>query len=78
MSTASTTTERDTGEVKFFNAEKGFGFCARAGKPDVFVHANELKRSGVEGLLQPGDRLSFDVVPAPGKPGPKGVNFARA
>ena len=46
---ANESAERDEGRVKFFNALKGFGFCERTGAPDVFLHANELKRSGVPG-----------------------------
>ena len=62
---------RDKGEVKFFDVAKGFGFCKRdGGLPDVFVHANALKRSGIEGGVKAGDKLEFDVIPSDGK-GPK-------
>lgn len=77
MSSMDVATERDRGVVKFFNGEKGFGFCSRSGgKLDVFVHANELKRSGVQGSLEKGDSLEFDVVPVDGK-GPKAVSIRR-
>lgn len=77
MSSMDVATERDRGVVKFFNGEKGFGFCSRAnGKLDVFVHANELKRSGVVGTLEKGDNLEFDVVPVDGK-GPKATAIRR-
>lgn len=66
---------RDKGEVKFFDVAKGFGFCKRdGGLPDVFVHANALKRSGIEGGVKAGDKLEFDVLAVDGK-GPKGDNF---
>ena len=67
--------ERSAGVVKFFNGEKGFGFVRRdGGAPDVFIHANALKRSGIENGVQTGDRLEFDVLPVEGK-GPKASNI---
>ena len=68
--------ERSEGVVKFFNADKGFGFCRRDHGVDVFIHANALKRSGIEGGVQTGDRLEFDVIPVDGK-GPKAANIKR-
>ena len=66
-----TAVERSQGTVKFFNGEKGFGFVRRENNaPDVFIHANELKRSGIEGGVKTGDRLEFDVTAVDGK-GPK-------
>ena len=66
------TPERSQGIVKFFNEEKGFGFCRREnGASDVFVHANALKRSGItDGRVKVGDKLEFDVESVEGK-GPK-------
>lgn len=64
-------TERSKGVVKFFNIEKGFGFCKRDGElSDVFIHANALKRSGIYDGVKAGDTLEFDVIPVDGK-GPK-------
>ena len=61
---------REQGVVKFFNVEKGFGFVRRDNAPDVFIHANELKRSGIESGVKTGDKLEFEVIPVDGK-GPK-------
>lgn len=66
-------TGRDKGEVKFFNSLKGFGFCRRDGRRDVFLHINELRRSGINEEVKPGDVLEFDVVAVPLK-GPKAAN----
>lgn len=66
--------ERSQGSVKFFNKDKGFGFCKRGNGGDVFIHANELKRSGIYTDVKTGDLLEFDVVAVNGK-GPKGINI---
>ncbi|GAA0933158.1 cold-shock protein [Streptomyces thermoalcalitolerans] len=49
-----------TGKVKWFNAEKGFGFLSRDDGGDVFVHSSVLP-AGVE-TLRPGQRVEFGVV----------------
>lgn len=52
-----------TGTVKFFNAQKGFGFIQQdEGGPDVFVHISDVERSGMYGLND-GQKVSFDIVP---------------
>jgi cold shock protein len=49
------------GTVKFFNAQKGYGFIVQdAGGPDVFVHISAVERSGMRTLVE-GQKLSFDV-----------------
>jgi CspA family cold shock protein len=49
------------GTVKFFNAQKGFGFIVQdGGGPDVFVHVSALERAGMAGLAE-GQKLSFDI-----------------
>lgn len=57
------------GVVKFFNTEKGFGFLVpEDGSGDVFVHANDLRTSGIEKLLEK-QKVTFDIVPGrEGKP----------
>ena len=50
-----------TGTVKFFNAQKGFGFISQDdGGPDVFVHASAVEAAGMFGLAE-GQKLKFDV-----------------
>lgn len=66
---------RCKGTVKFFDMGKGYGFCKQEGTaPDVFIHANELKRSGVVGGVKQGDKLEFDLLPVEGK-GPKAAKI---
>jgi len=51
-----------TGVVKFFNAQKGFGFIQTAdGSKDVFVHISAVERSGMS-TLNEGQKVSFDIV----------------
>ena len=51
-----------TGTVKFFNAQKGFGFIVQdGGGPDVFVHISAVERAGMSNLNE-GQKLSFDIV----------------
>lgn len=56
-----------TGIVKFFNAQKGFGFIAPSdGWRDVFVHISAVERAGMN-TLREGQRVSYDVVTERGK-----------
>ena len=59
------------GTVKFFNAEKGFGFISREGGDDVFVHFSNIEGTGYRSL-QDGQRVEFDT--APGKKGEEARN----
>ncbi|MCV9964544.1 cold shock domain-containing protein [Pararhizobium sp. BT-229] len=56
-----------SGTVKFFDADKGFGFIKPdEGGTDVFIHVSELQRSGIKFVME-GDRLTYEL--APGKNG---------
>ena len=51
----------NTGTVKFYNSQKGFGFIQPdGGGKDVFVHATALERAGIRGLNE-GQKVSFDT-----------------
>lgn len=53
-------TERTTGTVKWFNEDKGFGFIAREGGADVFVHYTAIRGNGIRNLAE-GQRVEFNV-----------------
>lgn len=59
--------ERITGTVKWFNAQKGFGFIARESGPDVFVHFSAIQSSGYRELVE-GERVEFAIVDGPKGP----------
>ena len=51
----------NSGTVKFYNDQKGFGFIAPDdGQKDVFVHATALERAGIQGLRE-GQKVKFDT-----------------
>ena len=60
-------TERIIGTVKWFNATKGYGFLAREGGEDVFVHFSAITMSGYRSLTE-GQQVEFSV-----EQGPKGL-----
>ena len=60
-----------TGTVKFFNAEKGFGFISREDGDDVFVHFSNIVGDGYKSLDE-GQNVEFDV--GPGRKGDEAQN----
>ena len=65
-----------TGTVKWFNAQKGYGFIQPDdGSKDVFVHISAVEKAGI-GSLQEGQKLSFEVLP--GKQGKSSAENLRA
>lgn len=66
---------RQMGTVKFFKADKGFGFITPDnGDADVFVHISAVERSGFQ-ALDSGQRVSFETEPDRRGKGPKAVNL---
>jgi CspA family cold shock protein len=59
------------GTVKFFNAEKGYGFISRPDGDDVFVHFSQIVGEGYK-TLDDGQEVEFDV--APGRKGEEAQN----
>ena len=51
-----------TGKVKWFNAQKGFGFIEQEGGEDVFVHYSAISGDGYK-ALEEGQEVLFEVVP---------------
>ncbi len=62
--------ERVVGTVKWFNGEKGYGFLAREGGPDVFVHYSAIQAEGFRNLTE-GQKVEFTI-----EKGPKGLQAA--
>jgi cold shock protein len=60
------------GPVKWFNAEKGFGFIAVDGGPDVFVHYSAIQMDGYKSLDQD-QRVEFEVTQGQKGPQAEGV-----
>jgi CspA family cold shock protein len=56
--------EREVGTVKWFNNSKGYGFIAREGADDVFVHYSAIQGDGFK-TLEEGDRVEFSVEQSP-------------
>ncbi len=66
---------RQSGTVKFFKSDKGFGFITPdEGEADVFVHISAVERSGLT-TLDSGQRISFETEPDRRGKGPKAVNL---
>jgi CspA family cold shock protein len=64
----------EKGKVKWFNAEKGFGFIEREGGRDVFVHFSAITMDGYK-TLDEGMEVQFDVVE--GAKGPQAANVQK-
>jgi CspA family cold shock protein len=62
--------ERVVGTVKWFNGSKGYGFLARDGGPDVFVHFSAIQGDGFKNLEE-GQKVEFEI-----EQGPKGLQAA--
>jgi CspA family cold shock protein len=63
------------GTVKWFNAEKGYGFISRDdGEGDVFVHYTAIQSEGFR-TLEEGQRVQFDIVQ--GTKGPQAQNVVK-
>ncbi len=63
------------GRVKWFNAEKGYGFIEREdGRGDVFVHFSAIQEEGFKSL-QEGQTVEFDIVE--GERGPQASNVVK-
>ncbi|EJS09224.1 cold shock-like protein CspC [Bacillus mycoides] len=62
------------GRVKWFNAEKGFGFIEREDGDDVFVHFSAIKQDGYKSLEE-GQQVEFDIVD--GARGPQAANVVK-
>ena len=60
-----------TGTVKFFNADKGYGFISRESGDDIFVHYSNISGDGYKSLNE-GQHVEFDI--APGKKGDEAQN----
>ena len=64
-----------TGTVKFFNADKGYGFIKPDdGGRDIFVHITALEQAGLQTLTE-GQRLTYEIEPDKKGKGPKAVQL---
>lgn len=62
-----------TGTIKWFSDQKGYGFIAREGGDDVFVHYSAIEGRGFRSLAE-GDRVEFSIEMGPKGPAAANVN----
>ena len=62
------------GRVKWFNAEKGYGFIEREDGGDVFVHFSAIQEDGFK-TLEEGQAVQFDIIE--GERGPQAANVVK-
>ena len=62
------------GTVKWFNAEKGFGFISQENGPDVFAHFSVIQSDGFKSLNE-GEKVTFDIEE--GQRGLQAVNITK-
>ena len=63
-----------TGTVKWFNADKGYGFIQQEDGGDVFVHFSAIQSSGFKSLAE-GDQVEFEIVQ--GQKGPQAADVTK-
>lgn len=66
--------DRIQGTVKWFNNSKGYGFIARDGGKDVFVHFSAIQTEGYKSLAE-GDKVEFTIEDSP--KGPQAANVVK-
>lgn len=62
------------GTVKWFNAEKGFGFISQENGPDVFAHFSAIQSDGFKSLNE-GEKVTFDIEE--GQRGLQAINISK-
>ena len=67
--------DQETGTVKWFNPEKGYGFIARDAGGDIFVHYSAITGAGFR-VLEEGERVNFTV--GEGRKGPAAQDVRKA
>jgi len=61
--------DRETGTVKWYNRNKGYGFIERKEGKDLFVHQNAIREKGYYEVLKEGEQVEFTFIE--GKKGPQ-------
>lgn len=64
-----------TGAVKWFDNEKGYGFISGGNGDDVFVHVSQVKEKGNDKDLHEGEEVSYDIVDK--DRGPQAINVQK-